>query len=52
MHKGDKEIKKKSKIEFVYFPSCKDMDEEELNEKQKEFFIEENEYIAHTESLS
>ena len=34
MHKGDKEKKKKPKTEFVYFPSCNDMDEEELNEKQ------------------
>jgi len=34
MHKGDKEKKKKPKTEFVYFPSCNDMNEEELNEKQ------------------
>ena len=27
------------------------MNEEELNEKQQENFIEENEYIAHTESF-
>ena len=51
MHKGDKVKKKKPKTEFVYFPSCNDMDEEELNAKQQEFFIEENEYIAHTESF-
>ena len=38
MHKGDKEKKKKPKTEFVYFPSCNDMNEEELNEKQQEFF--------------
>ena len=34
MHKGDKE-KKKSKTEFVYFPSCNDIDKEKLNEKQQ-----------------
>ena len=51
MHKGDKEKKKKPKTKFVYFPSCNDINEEELNEKQQEFFIEENEYTAHTESF-
>ena len=30
---------------------CNDMDEEEMNEKQQEFFIEKNKYIAHTESF-
>ena len=37
-----KEKKKKPKTEFVYFPSCNDIDEEKLNEKQQELFIEEN----------
>ena len=51
MHKGNKEKKKKPKTVFVYFPSCNDIDKEKLNEKQQEFFIEKNKYIAHTESF-
>ena len=51
MHKGNKEKKKKTKTGSVYFPSCNDMSEEELNEKEQEFFIEENEYIDYTESF-
>jgi hypothetical protein len=51
MHKGNKEKRKKPKTVFVYFPSCNDIDKEKLNEKQQEFFIEKNKYIAHTESF-